>query len=148
MKVRDVMTEHPACCTASASLEEAARLMCDNDCGEIPVVESERNKKPVGVITDRDVCCRGVAQGRPGSTEVRQCMSQPVVTVTPEADLEACCDLMERHQIRRIPVVDKNGACCGIVSQADIAMRISEDEAGEVVRAVSQPISEASRLHL
>jgi CBS domain-containing protein len=140
MEVREIMTPNPACCTPDSALEEAARLMLRNDCGEIPVVESESTMRLVGVITDRDIVCRSLAQGQdPLKMTVKDCMSAPAVTVTPETSLEECCQMMETHQIRRVPVADQNGCCCGIVSQADIARRTSSEQAGEMVKEVSQP---------
>ncbi|MFL6623038.1 MAG: CBS domain-containing protein [Sulfurifustis sp.] len=138
MHVEDVMTPSPQCASPETNIRDVAKMMVDCDCGEIPVVDDD--EKPVGVITDRDIACRVVAQGKdPMRTRVGDAMSSPVVTVTPEMDLEECCRLMEEKQIRRIPVVDDNGACCGIVSQADIALRADTAEAGTLVRDVSRP---------
>lgn len=118
MQVREVMTKSPVCCPPDLSLKDVARLMVDFDCGEIPVVDVDA-KRPVGVITDRDIACRIVAQGRdPLGLAAKDCMSAPVVTVTPDTPVEECCRTMEEHQIRRIPVIDEGGSCCGIVSQA------------------------------
>src|ERR1700704_1232188 len=117
---RDVMTPDPACCTPHTTLDEVAKLMAQNDCGEIPVVDS--GDQIVGVITDRDIVCRVVAEGKnPMGYTVETCMSQPVVTVPSDAPLEEVISTMEKHQIRRVPVVDERGSCAGIVSQADIA---------------------------
>jgi CBS domain-containing protein len=137
MHVRDIMTEDPACCAPDASIRDAARLMVENDCGEIPVTD-ERGA-PVGVVTDRDIACRAVAQGKSLDTPVSEIMSSPAVTVTPETTLEDCCATLEENQLRRAPVVDENGSCCGIVAQADIARNAPEHETAEVVRDVSQP---------
>jgi CBS domain-containing protein len=140
MTVREIMTETPTCCTPDTRLQEVARMMVENDCGAIPVVERTDSKKLVGVITDRDIVCRAVAQGRnPLELKSADCMTRQVVTVAQDADLHECCRLMEEHQIRRIPVVDARGACCGIVAQADIATSGREHEAAELVREVSQP---------
>ena len=139
MKVNDVMTKDPACCTPETPLRDVARLMVDCDCGEIPVVDSKRTMRPVGVVTDRDIVVRCVATGRnPLEAEAEDCMSSPVVTVTPDADLEDGADLMEKHRLRRIPVVDEAGALCGIVAQADIARHAAPREIAEVVREVSR----------
>jgi CBS domain-containing protein len=138
MKVREIMTENPACCSPDSSLQDAAKLMRDCDCGEIPVVDDQ--KHPVGVVTDRDICCRGVAMGLdPSKASVRDVMSSPVITVGPEDDAEKCCQLMDDNQVRRIPVVDDSGACCGIVAQADVARKIGEPEVGHILRDISQP---------
>jgi CBS domain-containing protein len=123
-----------------------AKLMVEYNCGEIPVVESMETLKPVGVITDRDITCRAVAQGKnPLEMIVAECMSSPCVTVTPETSLEECCRVLEQHQIRRVPVVDNGGILCGMVSQADIATCAPNERTAEVVREVSQPTKTASR---
>ena len=138
MQVRDIMTENPACCAPETSLEDVARMMADQDCGEIPVLD-ERGR-PLGVVTDRDITCRAVAQGRdPASTAARDIMSGSVITTTPDASLEHALAQMEERQIRRMPVVDENGVCCGIVAQADIARTAPGHETAELVRDVSQP---------
>jgi CBS domain-containing protein len=137
MKIQDIMTADPACCAPETNLREVARLMVDHDCGEIPVT---RDGKPIGVVTDRDIAARAVAVGRnPLELTARDCMSSPVITVTPSTDVKDCCDTMEQHQIRRVPVVDSNGVCCGMVSQADIAKHASARKTAEVVKQVSQP---------
>ena len=145
MQVKDIMTPDPACCTPDSTLQHAAELMVENDCGEIPVVENASNRKPVGVITDRDITCRTVAKGlNPLTMTVSESMTTPCVTVTPETALEECCKVMEEKQIRRVPVVDESGACCGIVSVADIAKHAEKRETGAVVKEVSEPSSSAS----
>jgi CBS domain-containing protein len=144
MQVREIMTENPVCCSPESSLQNVAKLMAEHDCGEIPVLDEQR--RPVGVVTDRDIACRAVAQGRdPSQITARDVMSEPVVTVTPEDSVEECCQRMEENQIRRLPVVDEAGACCGMISQADIARQAPEHELAEVVRDVSRPTQESSR---
>lgn len=139
MRVSDIMTGEPVCCTPDTKLPEAAQLMCDHDCGEIPVIDSETSRRPVGVVTDRDIACRIVAKGSDArSASVRECMSSPCITVHPDMDLEECCRLLEERQIRRVPVVDEDGRCVGIVSQADIAIHAPEWETAELVREVSE----------
>src|SRR6188768_3808772 len=121
MTVATVMTSCPACCTPSSSLTDVARLMVDNDCGEIPVVEDMQSRKLAGVITDRDIATRIVAAGRNSAeASAMDCMSSPAVSVTSDTSLQECCELMETHQIRRVPVVDSDGGVVGIVSLADV----------------------------
>jgi len=140
MKIRDVMTQEPTCCTPETSLEAVARLMVDCDCGAIPVVGDLAGKFPVGLITDRDIVTRVVAAGKnPFELVARDCMTAPAITVTDETDLEECIDMLELNQIRRCIVVDRDGRICGIVAQADIAAHASKRKAGEMVREVSQP---------
>jgi CBS domain-containing protein len=145
MQVKDVMTPDPACCTPDSTLQRVAEMMVENDCGEIPVVENMASMKPVGVITDRDITCRTVAKGlNPLTMTVSDCMTSPCVTVTPDTALDECCRVLEENQIRRVPVVDAGGACCGIVALADIAKHAPKRDAGEVVKEVSEPSSSAS----
>lgn len=140
MTVRDLMTANPAVCTRDTRLTDVARLMVKCDCGEIPVVDGKETMRPIGVITDRDIVCRVVAEGRnPAEVATSDCMTTPVVTVTPDIDLDACCDLMEEKQIRRVPVVDDRGRLCGIVAQSDIARKASRSLTSDLVREVSQP---------
>ena len=139
MKVKDIMTENPACCTTTTSLQETARMMHDHDCGCIPVVEDMDSKKTIGTITDRDITIRTVAHGKnPMQMTAGEVMTTQVITVTPDTSVEDCCNLMEKNQIRRIVVVDDNGACCGMVAQADIALDTDENKTAEVVQEVSK----------
>jgi len=136
---KDLMTADPQCCTAETPLNEVAKLMVENDCGEIPIVDHD--KKLIGVVTDRDIVCRVVAKGQnPSAMTAQDAMTQPVISVTEDSSLEDVLALMEEHQIRRVPVVDANGACCGIVSQADVALVAQESEVGEMVREVSRDV--------
>ncbi len=144
MKVKDIMTGSPCFCTSGTSLEQVARLLTEHDCGAIPVVDDEAFPRPVGIVTDRDIVCRIVAAGEDATLlTAGDCMSSPVITVTPVTRLDVCCELMERNKVRRVIVVDEDGFCCGIVSQADIARRATEKTA-EVVKELSQPTRSAS----
>lgn len=139
MRIQDIMTPDPACCTPDMRMQDVARLMLDNDCGEIPVVDNHESKHLVGVVTDRDITVRGVAEGKdPMRTNIADVMSGSVVSAKMDDSIEDCIELMEEHQVRRIPIVDAQGRCCGIVSQADIALRGDNRETGEVVRDVSR----------
>jgi CBS domain-containing protein len=141
---RDVMTPDPACCTPHTTLDQVAKLMVQNDCGEIPVIDSA--DQPVGVITDRDIVCRVVAEGKnPLGHTAEQYMSQPVVTVRSDATLDEVVSTMEKHQIRRVPVVDERGCCAGIIAQADVAWTGGEHEVAELVREVSRETGQESR---
>ena len=138
MDIRSVMTPNPTCCTQGTTLQEAARLMLENDCGQIPVVDGAR--QPVGVITDRDIATRGVAQGcDPSKTTVGECMTTPVTTVQEDRTLADCCQLMEQNKIRRVVVVDGRGGITGIVAQADIALKGKDETTADVVKEVSEP---------
>lgn len=144
MQVQDVMSPNPACCAPTTRLDEAAKLMAQHDCGELPVLDE--GGRPIGVVTDRDICCRGVAEAKGPDAAVREVMSQPIVTTTPDADLDDCCRTLEDNQIRRIPVVDETGKCCGMVAQADIARHASKDATASLLRDVSRPTEGASRV--
>jgi CBS domain-containing protein len=134
---RDVMTPDPACCTPNTTLDEVAKLMARNDCGEIPVVDT--GDQLVGVVTDRDIVCRVVAEGKnPVAYTAETCMSGPVVTVKVDAPLDDVVRTMEKHQIRRVPVVDERQSCVGIISQADVSWAGAPEEVGELVREVSR----------
>lgn len=138
MKVNQVMTAKPACCSLDTPLQEVAHLMVAHDCGEIPVVDAAG--RPLGVITDRDITVRTVAQGlNPLERKASQVMTSPPVTVSEEASLNDCTDRMEEHQLRRMLVVDKDGCLCGIVAQADVALNAGKKQTGELVQDVSQP---------
>jgi CBS domain-containing protein len=133
----DVMTPDPACCSPNATLDEVAKMMVQNNCGEIPIVDS--SKKPIGVVTDRDIVCRVVAEGKnPTGYTVNSCMTTPVVTVPVDAPLTQVISTMEDHQIRRVPVVDDGGACAGIISQADVAAVGPGWETAELLSEVSR----------
>lgn len=143
MNVRDIMSKDVAFCHPETGLQEVARMMVDMDCGEIPVVSASR--APIGVITDRDITCRTVAKGKDAlRMTAADCMTSPSITVTPETTLEQCCQVLEDNKVRRVPVVDESGACCGIVSQADIALHAPKAETAEVVQKVSEPTRGAS----
>src|SRR5438270_6245936 len=138
MQVQQVMTQDPACCTPNTKLQSIACMMIDNNCGAIPVVDNPTTKRLLGIVTDRDIVCREVARGKnPLEFTADDCMTRSPATVSPQTDLEECCRLIEQKQVRRIPVVDASGCCCGIVSQADIAVGGDERTAAEVVREIS-----------
>jgi CBS domain-containing protein len=145
MHVKDMMTADPACCISETALQEVAQMMVDHDCGEIPVVDSKDTKRPIGVITDRDIVCRAVARGlNTLDLTVADCMTTPCLTVTPETSVGQCAWLMEDKKIRRVPVVDADGSVCGIVALADIALRGKTGVTAEVVKEVSEPTVAAS----
>ncbi|ANC50719.1 hypothetical protein CP97_15028 (plasmid) [Aurantiacibacter atlanticus] len=114
--------------------------MVDNDCGQIPVVDD--SGALVGVVTDRDIACRCVAKGYSSDQSVEEVMTSSPVTVSVNASVDECCAKMEDNQVRRLPVVDDEGKCCGIVAQADIARSAAEKETGDLVREVSEASSE------
>ena len=140
--VRDAMTADPRSIGKSVSVVEAARLMREQDIGSLPITEDE---KLVGMITDRDITMRVVAEAAdPKVTSVEDVYSQDLISVEPDNDLEEALRLMARHQVRRLPVVEK-GRLVGIVAQADIALRENEKKTGGLVVAISEPSEEERR---
>lgn len=142
MKARELMTTNPACCTPQSTAQQAARLMEEHDCGCIPVVQDEESRYLIGLITDRDLALRGVGRGRTPDTLVEELMTTDVSSVDPDDDLAAVEDLMASLQVRRVPVVDQQGFCVGIIAQADLALddrASSDEEVGQVVERISQP---------
>jgi CBS domain-containing protein len=139
VKIQDVMTRDPRCVTPANSARAAARIMREENVGIVPVVE-EGSGRLVGVVTDRDLALRIVAEERDGSTSVREVMSADLTTCAPNDDIEAAMDAMASEQVRRIPIVDERGALVGIVAQADIVRKASDDDkAEETVERISEP---------
>jgi CBS domain-containing protein len=139
--VRDAMTQDPCSIGASASVVEAARLMREQHIGSLPVTEDERL---VGMITDRDITTRVVAESAaPETTSVGDVYSRDLISVESDHGLDEALQLMARHQVRRLPVVE-NGRLVGMVAQADIALKENE-RAGELVGAISEPSEEERR---
>jgi CBS domain-containing protein len=144
MKIQAIMTKDPTTVTPSATVREAARLMQREDTGILPVVD-EGSRKLAGVVTDRDIAIRVVAEGRDANTPVSQVMSKGrLVTLQPDADVEDAMEKMADEQVRRIPIVDARGTLLGIVAQADIVRKVRDDRKAE--RTVEK-ISEPSRRH-
>jgi CBS domain-containing protein len=142
---RDIMTANPACCGPNTTLDEVARMMVHHDCGEIPVVDNRDHV--IGVITDRDIVCRVVAQGmNPAAHTADGHMTKTVVTVREDTDLDAVISTMEKHQIRRVPVVLDGGLCTGIISQADLARTAADEQIAELVSEVSQDTGKPAQL--
>lgn len=135
MNVKEIMTKNPATCLPTTKLSEVARLMVDNACGEIPVVHSKENPELVGVVTDRDICCRAIAEGKnPSTTTCSDIMSSPVFTITADTDVARTCKTFGEREVRRLPVVDKKNHIIGILSLADLAERAPEQYAREILR--------------
>ena len=131
------MTPNPVACDVTTPLRDVARMMADHDCGEIPVLDARG--VPLGVVTDRDITVRVVAAGRDGTSTAGDAMTMPAHSVNLDADLRDCVELMEREQIRRVPVVDAEGRLAGIVSLAYLARAAKSRATAEVVREVSAP---------
>ena len=140
MTCAEVMTPAPTACNPQHTAMDAAELMRREDCGLLPVI-SEDGRKLIGVLTDRDIVLKVVAEGLdPRNTAVGDVMTTEVVTCLPQESVEMAMEQMATRQVRRIPIVDRDGSLAGIVSQADVATRIaSAQETGQVVQAISEP---------
>jgi CBS domain-containing protein len=143
--VSEIMTPEPACCTPDATARDAASLMKDNDCGSIPVVDQLETRRLVGTITDRDLVVRGLADNKGPDARIRELMTIEPITAGPDDEVEIIREVMVARQVRRVPVVDENGAVVGIVAQADLAREdgaASNQEVGRIVEAISDPRSD------
>lgn len=139
MKVTELMTPDPACCLPQTKLTDVARMMAENNCGEIPVIGSREDRRPIGVVTDRDIVLRTLGAGvDPMQKTAADCMTEPCITVTPETTLVECCDVMEQNQIRRVPVIDDGGRLIGIVALADVTKYAGRRTTAEVIKEVSE----------
>jgi CBS domain-containing protein len=140
MKIKEIMTKDPVVVTPNTAVRDAARLMQREDTGILPVVE-DTSRKLIGVITDRDIAIRVVAEGRDADTPVSAVMSKgSLVTLKPGADVEDAMEKMADEQVRRIPIVDDSGTLVGIVAQADIVRKVRDDlKAERTVEKISEP---------
>jgi CBS domain-containing protein len=141
MKAKDIMTRKPKCVTPETSVREAARLMKEEDVGVLPVVERDGSDRLIGIVTDRDIAIRHVAEGHDSSScPVREAMTSSVRTAREDDDVESVMDLMGTEQVRRIPVVDERGSLVGIVAQADIVREARDDKKAErTIEKISDP---------
>jgi CBS domain-containing protein len=139
MKAREVMTSNPECVTRDDSLSSAARIMRDIDSGFVPVVESRDSMRVAGVITDRDIAIRHVADGHNEECRVGDHMTAATRSVSPDDSVDSVMDLMKREQIRRVPVVE-NDRLVGVIAQADLATsRVGDRKVGDTVEKISEP---------
>jgi len=141
MKARELMTSNPACCTPADTVQHAAELMAQNDCGAIPVVADTDGRRLVGVVTDRDVAIRAVSCGCGPETTVGEVMTSSPRTCGADADLSEVERIMADGQVRRVPVVDDQECCIGMIAQADLA-RDEAHASDHEVRRVIERISE------
>jgi len=135
----EIMTKDPECCLPSDSVMKAAQLMKSEDVGPIPIVDDKDGKRLAGIVTDRDLAIKVVAEARdPKTTVIEEVMSEGLVTCRESDDVQTVLKLMQDNQIRRIPVVDKKDQLVGIIAQADVATRLGQTGAtGEVVEQIS-----------
>jgi CBS domain-containing protein len=134
--IREVMTANPSTIEADGFVIEAAKIMKAEDAGVVPVTE---NGRLIGMVTDRDIAIRVVAEGKdPQSTSVREVASTDLVTIDPQQDLDEALRLMAQHQVRRLPVIEEDGRLVGVVAQADVAREGDDTKTGQVVQEISQ----------
>ena len=149
MKISEIMSKNPRSVSPDTPVSEAAQVMKEEDVGLVPVVErvggAETRGRLVGVVTDRDIAIRAVAEGRAIDAPVSVVMSGGVKTCSPNDSVEEAMDLMGREQVRRIPIVDERGDLVGIVAQADIAREADDNKAERTVEKISQPGSKHSQ---
>ena len=144
MNISELMSKDPCTVSPDTPVSEAARLMKEEDVGMVPVIErvggAETRGRLVGVITDRDIAIRTVAEGRASDSPVRDVMSSGVRTATPNDSVESVMELMGREQVRRVPIIDERGSLVGVVSQADLARKAkNEGHVERTVEEISQP---------
>jgi CBS domain-containing protein len=136
MKVSEVMTRDVQTVSPDQPVQQAASFMLSADAGSIPVTDGRRL---IGMITDRDIAVRGIAKGYGPDTPVRQLMSDDLVIVRIDDDVEDAASKMSEAQVRRLPVIDENEQLCGIVSLGDLARETDEECAQEALEGVSEP---------
>ena len=134
--IRDVMTSNPCSIDAEKPVAYAAKMMRDEDVGLAPIVEGD---KLIGMLTDRDIAVRVVAEGKdPGQVTVKEVASKQVVTIDPQQDLDEALRIMAKHQVRRLAVVEEDGKLVGVVAQADVAREGNDARTGELVEEISK----------
>jgi CBS domain-containing protein len=140
MLVKEVISKNIFFCTPSDTAQTAAKTMEANEVGALPVVSDSVNRKLEGIVTDRDLCCGVVATAKLAeAAKITDLMTRNPITCEPENTLEDCEELMQKHQIRRLPVIDKEGRCIGVVAQADIALHAPAAKAGRTLAEISKP---------
>ena len=139
MKCSEVMTKDPSCCLPTDTVFDVAQLMKSEDVGPIPIVSDQQAMKLAGIVTDRDLALKVVAEGLdPKQTKIEEIMTTGVQTCGPDDDINNVLRLMEQHHVRRVPIVDDD-RLVGIIAQADVATRIDEPEkTHEVVEEISK----------
>ncbi|HVM69381.1 MAG TPA: CBS domain-containing protein [Gaiellaceae bacterium] len=133
-QIREVMSSDLTTVEPGASIQDAARRMRSEDVGALPIVEGDRL---VGMITDRDITIRAVAEGNLDAT-VADIASKDIVSIDPQQTLEEAARLMAEHQLRRLPVCEEDGRLVGILAQADVATTGHDSLTGEVVEEISR----------
>ena len=142
MTVERLMRKDVKSCSPSDTLSTAAKLMWENVCGCVPVIDT--HGKPIGVLTDRDICMGAYTQGKPlDAIRVEQSSSEKVITCRAQDEVETAIILMTRHSLRRLPVVTSDGRLCGIVSLDDLACESLRNLRGSTNRELAAHVGEA-----
>src|SRR5205814_3244433 len=140
MKVREAMSANPVCCLPSDSAMKVAATLREQNIGSLPVIADHDSRRLIGMITDRDLCCTVVADGLdPSKTTIEKSVTADPVTCRDGENVEHCERLMQEHQIRRIPIVDGEGRCIGIVAQADVTLQDRPERVSKTVAEISKP---------
>lgn len=139
-KCSEVMTRDPVCCLPNDGISRVAQIMKQQDVGSVPVVESNESLRLVGIVTDRDIVVKVLAEGRGADGAVRDAMTSNPASCRETEDVDRAVKLMADRQVRRMPIVDGEGRLVGIIAQADVATRVNRDQkTGELVEAISEP---------
>ena len=141
MRLQEIMTRDPATVTADASIRDAAQIMRREEVGIVPVIAGDGDNRLIGVITDRDIALRCIAEGKDGSCRVRDAMSSgELATCSQGDDIDDALQVMRTEKVRRIPIVDDRGSLVGIVAQADVVLKARDPErAGRTLEGISAP---------
>jgi CBS domain-containing protein len=139
MKVKDVMTTELFFCAGSDTVLSAAWMMKERSVGSLPIVADLQSRRLEGVVTDRDLCCGILAEGKdPATTPVEEVMTPDPIACGPEDELDTCADIMRKYQIRRVPVIDNRARCIGMVAQADLALRANPEQVYKTLAEISR----------
>ena len=147
MKLHEMMHEYPVCCHEFNTATYAAQIMKEQNTGVLPVIEMNSRGKLIGIVTDRDLCLRVIAEGRdPNEVKVFHCMTDAPVYASLKDDLEHALLLMQEHQVRRIPIVDADHSICGLVTLNNLLHHLDPIRIVEMLKAVSVPKARSVQL--
>ncbi len=139
MNCQDVMTDNPVCCLPDDTVGQAARLMRRERVGSIPVISDDRSRSLIGIITDRDMATKVVAESRdPNHTQIFDVMTRAIVACRGTDDVACAIKAMREHELRRVPIVDFDGHIIGIISQSDVSLRIQPRESTAAIANLPQ----------
>lgn len=138
-QVQEVMSKNPVCCTADQTVQDVAKTLRDQNIGSVPVIANQQSRRLEGVVTDRDLCCTVIADGKdPKNTKVSDSMSRNPVACKPQDSLEDCMKLMQQRKIRRVPIVDDHNRVIGIIAQADVSVAAEPEKVHKTVVEISK----------